>query len=98
VTDTATELTRDQRLAERVEHLYATDPQFRAAAPLAEVTEAAHRPGLRLSEVVDTTSGRLRRPARAGAARLPGDLRRVDGKHDDDTAVRIRDDHLPRAG
>nr|WP_082959938.1 carboxylic acid reductase [Mycobacterium sp. E2462] len=43
----------EQRVAERVDRLYASDPQFRAAAPLPEVTEAAHRPGLRLAQVVD---------------------------------------------
>lgn len=44
----------EQRVAERVDWLYANDPQFRAAAPLPEVTEAANRPGLRLAQVVDT--------------------------------------------
>jgi fatty acid CoA ligase FadD9 len=64
MTHTATELTREQRLAERVERLYANDPQFRAASPSAEVTEAAHRPGLRLSEVVGTyLDGYADRPA-----------------------------------
>ncbi|OBG23289.1 carboxylic acid reductase [Mycobacterium sp. 852002-51057_SCH5723018] len=64
MTETATELGREQRLAERVEQLYANDPQFRAAAPSAEVTDAAHRPGLRLSEVVDTyVDGYADRPA-----------------------------------
>jgi fatty acid CoA ligase FadD9 len=45
---------REQRLAKRVEQLYANDPQFRASAPLPDVTAAAHRPELRLPEVVDT--------------------------------------------
>jgi hypothetical protein len=44
MTDTATELTREQRLAKRVEHLYATDPQFRAAASERRWPE---RPGAR---------------------------------------------------
>jgi fatty acid CoA ligase FadD9 len=34
------ETERDRRLTYRVDHLYATDPQFRAAAPLQEVTDA----------------------------------------------------------
>ncbi|WP_082951959.1 carboxylic acid reductase [Mycobacterium kubicae] len=45
---------RQQRLTKRVEELFANDPQFRAAAVIPEVTQAAHRPGLRLSEIVDT--------------------------------------------
>jgi fatty acid CoA ligase FadD9 len=64
MTDTTSELTRERRLVERVEQLYASDPQFRAAAPSAEVTEAAHRPGLRLWEVVDCyLDGYADRPA-----------------------------------
>ncbi|MFC9789801.1 carboxylic acid reductase [Rhodococcus sp. NPDC127528] len=43
---------RDERVAHRIDDLFTTDPQFRAAAPSAEVTAAAVRPGLRLSEVV----------------------------------------------
>lgn len=43
----------ERRVADRVDHLYSSDPQFRAAAPLPEVTEAAQRPGLRLAQVVD---------------------------------------------
>jgi fatty acid CoA ligase FadD9 len=53
MTDPAMDPARERRLAERVEQLYANDPQFRAAAPAPEVTDAAHRPGLRLSQVVD---------------------------------------------
>ncbi|MDH6676753.1 fatty acid CoA ligase FadD9 [Rhodococcus sp. LBL1] len=49
-----TQTSRDERFAGRVRELYATDPQFRAAAPSPEVAAAAHRPGLRLTEVVDT--------------------------------------------
>lgn len=64
MTDTVTDPGREQRIAERVEQLYANDPQFRAAAPVPEVTEAAHRPGLRLAEVVDTyLTGYADRPA-----------------------------------
>lgn len=44
---------RAQRLAQRIQQLYATDPQFRGAVPLPEVTEDAHRAGLRLWEVID---------------------------------------------
>ncbi|MBV9350580.1 MAG: AMP-binding protein, partial [Mycobacterium sp.] len=59
-----TETGREQRLVQRIEQLYATDPQFRAAAPLAEVTDAAHQPQLRLWEVVETyLNGYLDRPA-----------------------------------
>ncbi|MGF6885677.1 fatty acid CoA ligase FadD9 [Nocardia sp. GAS34] len=64
------ETERDQRLIHRVDHLYATDPQFRAAAPLPEVTDAAHRPGLRLWEVVEEyLDGYARRPALGQRAR-----------------------------
>ncbi|WP_415822983.1 hypothetical protein, partial [Mycobacterium senriense] len=64
MTETVTDSDREQRIAERVEQLYANDPQFRAAATLPEVTDAAHRPGLRLAEVVDTyLSGYADRPA-----------------------------------
>ncbi|MEE3751236.1 carboxylic acid reductase [Mycobacterium intracellulare] len=64
MTDTITDSGREQRLTERVEQLYANDPQFRAAAPSPEVTEAAHRAGLRLAEVVDIyLSGYADRPA-----------------------------------
>lgn len=64
MTETDTDSAREQRIAERVEQLYANDPQFRAAAALPEVTDAAHRPGLRLAEVVDTyLSGYADRPA-----------------------------------
>ncbi|WP_116645782.1 carboxylic acid reductase [Mycobacterium kubicae] len=55
---------RQQRLTKRVEELFANDPQFRAAAVIPEVTQAAHRPGLRLSEIVDTyLQGYADRPA-----------------------------------
>ncbi|MCL2535388.1 MAG: thioester reductase domain-containing protein [Nocardiaceae bacterium] len=59
-----TETSRDERFVGRVRDLYATDPQFRAAAPSPEVTAAAHRPGLRLTEVVDAyLDGYADRPA-----------------------------------
>lgn len=54
MTAAAPDPARELRVAERVEQMYANDPQFRAAAPRPEVTEAAHRQGLGLSEVVDT--------------------------------------------
>ncbi|WP_025734970.1 carboxylic acid reductase [Mycobacterium genavense] len=43
---------RDERTARRVAELFNNDPQFRAAAPLPEVIEAACAPGLRLTEVL----------------------------------------------
>jgi fatty acid CoA ligase FadD9 len=59
-----TETAREQRLLRRIEQLYATDPQFRAAAPLPEVTSAAQRGGLQLSEVVqEYLNGYIDRPA-----------------------------------
>ncbi|MEB4208620.1 carboxylic acid reductase [Mycobacterium sp. 94-17] len=62
--ETVTDPDRDRRIAERVEQLYANDPQFRAAAALPAVTDAAHRPELRLAQVVDTyLSGYADRPA-----------------------------------
>ncbi|GBE65244.1 putative fatty-acid-CoA ligase FadD [Mycobacterium sp. MFM001] len=48
-----TETGREQRLAHRIEELYANDPQFRAAAPLPQVTAAAHQTGLRPWQVVE---------------------------------------------
>ena len=55
---------REQRLIQRIKQLHATDPQFRAAAPLVEVTDAAHQPGLRLWEVVEKyLNGYSDRPA-----------------------------------
>ena len=55
---------REQRLARRIDQLYASDPQFRAAAPFAEVTEAAHASGRRLWQVVDEyLTGYADRPA-----------------------------------
>ncbi|WP_405412709.1 carboxylic acid reductase [Streptomyces decoyicus] len=42
------------RTAQRSAHLYATDPQFRGAAPLDAATEAIRRPGLPLADLVAT--------------------------------------------
>ncbi|MDT5309764.1 MAG: hypothetical protein QOE48_5470, partial [Mycobacterium sp.] len=39
--------TRADRRARRVAQLYASDPQFQAAAPIPDVIDAARRPGLR---------------------------------------------------
>ncbi|MGH3959546.1 carboxylic acid reductase [Mycobacterium sp.] len=61
---------RDQQLADRIDHLFATDPQFRAATPSAEVTDAAHRPGLRLWQVIEEfLNGYADRPALGQRAR-----------------------------
>ncbi|GBG38734.1 oxidoreductase [Mycobacterium montefiorense] len=55
---------RDERAAQRVAELFDKDPQFRAAAPLPEVVEAACTPGLRLVEVFETiVAGYADRPA-----------------------------------
>jgi fatty acid CoA ligase FadD9 len=65
-----TETGREQRLAHRIEQLYANDPQFRAAAPLAQVTAAAHRAGLRPWQVVEEyLTGYADRPALGQRAR-----------------------------
>jgi fatty acid CoA ligase FadD9 len=61
---------RDKRLARRIAALYADDPQFRAAEPNTEVIEAAHRPGLRLAEILETlVQGYAHRPALGERAR-----------------------------
>jgi fatty acid CoA ligase FadD9 len=66
----ADDSTWEQRLADRIDTLNRTDPQFRAAAPSAEVTEAAHRSDLRLWDVVDTyLRGYADRPALGQRAR-----------------------------
>ncbi|MCV7253206.1 AMP-binding protein [Mycobacterium hackensackense] len=44
----------DERFELRLDHLYATDPQFAAATPSAEVIAAVDEPGLRLPAVVKT--------------------------------------------
>ncbi|OBI41332.1 oxidoreductase [Mycobacterium kyorinense] len=59
-----TETGREQRLTQRIEQLYANDPQFRGAAPLPEVTTAAHQAGLRPWQVVEQyLAGYADRPA-----------------------------------
>jgi fatty acid CoA ligase FadD9 len=60
----------DDRLAGRVAHLYATDPQFRAAEPIPAVSEAARRPGIRLAPALRTlVAGYADRPALGQRAR-----------------------------
>ncbi|MEU7150939.1 carboxylic acid reductase [Streptomyces sp. NPDC045456] len=61
-----------QRTAQRAAHLYATDPQFRDAAPLDAVTEAIRRPGLTLADLVATVmEGYADRPALGERATEP---------------------------
>lgn len=61
---------RDQRLARRIEQLYAHDQQFRGAMPVAAVREAARQPGLRLPQVIQTlVDGYADRPAVGWRAR-----------------------------
>ncbi|WP_206505530.1 carboxylic acid reductase [Streptomyces chrestomyceticus] len=60
------------RTAQRAAHLYATDPQFRDAAPLDDVTEAIRRPGLPLADLVATVmEGYADRPALGERATEP---------------------------
>jgi fatty acid CoA ligase FadD9 len=60
----------DDRLAGRIAHLYATDPQFRAAEPILAVGEAARRPGMRLAPALRTlVVGYADRPALGQRAR-----------------------------
>jgi fatty acid CoA ligase FadD9 len=55
---------REARFEQRVSDLYATDPQFAAAAPDPAVAAAAGRAGLRLSEIIKTVfNGYADRPA-----------------------------------
>ncbi len=55
---------REERLESRIADLYATDTEFAAAVPNAEVVEETGRPGLRLAEVVRTVmEGYAERPA-----------------------------------
>jgi fatty acid CoA ligase FadD9 len=49
---------RLDQLARRVRELYATDPEFAAAAPILEVCEAITVPGVRLAEIVRILSDR----------------------------------------
>jgi fatty acid CoA ligase FadD9 len=61
---------QEARVARRVAELYDSDAQFRAAAPVPEVIEAACRPGLRLTEVFETlVEGYADRPALGQRAR-----------------------------
>ncbi|MGE0218678.1 carboxylic acid reductase, partial [Mycolicibacterium sp.] len=46
--------THDDRLAERVAHLHATDPQFHATTPIDTITHAIDQPGLPLWQIVQT--------------------------------------------
>ncbi|OBF21935.1 carboxylic acid reductase [Mycobacterium sp. ACS4331] len=56
--------TREDRLQQRIENLYATDAQFAAARPDPAVTAAADSPDLRLPQVVETVMrGYADRPA-----------------------------------
>ncbi|QEN14784.1 carboxylic acid reductase [Mycolicibacterium sp. ELW1] len=56
--------TREARFEQRVADLYATDPQFAAAAPDPQVTAAASQPGLPLSAIIKTVlDGYADRPA-----------------------------------
>ena len=48
---------REERLARRIADLYATDPQFANARPIAALTEAIEQPGLRLPRIVRTVMG-----------------------------------------
>jgi fatty acid CoA ligase FadD9 len=62
--------TRDERLARRVAELYESDPQFRAAAPLPEVIEAACTRDSRLTQIFETiVEGYADRPALRQRAR-----------------------------
>ncbi|MDT8915905.1 carboxylic acid reductase [Amycolatopsis sp. PS_44_ISF1] len=52
------------RLEQRIERLFATDRQFADARPVEAIAEAAERPGLRLSQIVQTVmEGYADRPA-----------------------------------
>lgn len=56
--------TSDDRFQRRLAHLYATDPEFAAAAPSAAVNAAVNQPGLRLADIVRTVlDGYAERPA-----------------------------------
>ena len=46
-------ITREERLARRVEELSANDPQFAAARPNPAVGEALEQPGLRLPQIIE---------------------------------------------
>ncbi|WP_329169975.1 carboxylic acid reductase [Streptomyces decoyicus] len=73
------------RTAQRSAHLYATDPQFRGAAPLDAVTEAIRRPGLPLADLVATVmEGYADRPALGERATEP-----VTDPHTGRTTLRL---------
>ena len=55
---------RADELERRIQNLYASDPQFAKAGPDAAVSAAMERPGLRLSQLVQTViDGYANRPA-----------------------------------
>src|ERR1700755_1176032 len=61
---------QEERVARRVAELFDSDAQFRAAAPIPEVIDAACSPGLRLTEVFETlVEGYADRPALGQRAR-----------------------------
>jgi fatty acid CoA ligase FadD9 len=63
-------VTKQERVERRIADLYANDPQFRNAEPIADVIEAASRPGLRLAEILQTlVDGYADRPALGQRAR-----------------------------
>ncbi|NDZ80417.1 carboxylic acid reductase [Streptomyces sp. SID10853] len=73
------------RTARRAAHLYATDQQFRAAAPLDTVTEAIRQPDLPLAELVATVmEGYADRPAVGERATEP-----VTDPHTGRTTLRL---------
>lgn len=61
---------QQERVARRVAELFDSDAQFRAAAPIPDVVEAARTPGLRLTQVFETiVEGYADRPALGQRAR-----------------------------
>ena len=63
-------MTNIERIERRIADLYANDPQFRNAKPIAEVIEAASQPDLRLAEILQTlVDGYADRPALGHRAR-----------------------------
>ncbi len=63
-------VTNQERIERRIADLYANDPQFRKAKPIAEVIEAASKPDLRLVEILQTlVEGYADRPALGHRAR-----------------------------
>ncbi len=60
----STTTTREERLARRIEDLYVNDPQFAAAKPSEAIAQAIERPGVKLSQVIQTVmEGYADRPA-----------------------------------